>query len=489
MAVDLPYSVHSAYEATWAFMGLLGSVGYLMYPCLLILFQYFTYRSKRKGASKVRGVGKDHARAEKCYLNTEASTTSDGSAGTEEDCLPEWFYQLCFAFSRIVVYAVRLSLKLFWKQYAYMFNDPCRKIRSFDGYRVHEGINLDRQIRYSDVHQVETFDMMHPTEEFAHLSQGKLPIVYIHGGAFVAVSSELEMFSLGFLVRSGYSVYSLDYPLAPENKYPGALLSILRAMAYLKKNHNLDRIILMGDSAGASLAGMAAAMIENRPLLEELASATGEPLLDMVFPEIETSVLVYGVMDTKSSLVGASIPVRIGLKFVYDAYAPRPGSPLQDRYTLCDVMDSVKSFPKTFLIGAEYDQIYPSTLACYKALKEKSFDCVLKTYPAAHAFMGFPFIWPQAKSFQQSHVDGTRDVLDFLAGREFQMGQASISQKTLYETVLGIAELSSLTCVLPLLFWLVAGRAGLGACAALHALLSMCGLFFFYRRHARFPEH
>eukprot|EP00929_Paragymnodinium_shiwhaense_P041686 TRINITY_DN21639_c0_g1_i1.p1 TRINITY_DN21639_c0_g1~~TRINITY_DN21639_c0_g1_i1.p1 ORF type:complete len:457 (-),score=43.59 TRINITY_DN21639_c0_g1_i1:457-1827(-) len=456
MTVDI--GLHAAFDGMKAYLGYLGGIGYLLYPFLLVLYHFLSNRARTRPSH-------------------------------DKERLPWWAYEMCFAFSRCVVRAIRLSFWLFWQQYAYLLNDPCRRVRTFDGHHVHDGINLNRHIRYSNVHQVETMDIMHPKGDFASLGTDKVPIVYVHGGGFVAATSELELQSLGFMVRAGYSIYSLDYPLAPENKYPVAQLSVLRALDFLKKNYSVERVILMGDSAGACLAGMAAALVENRPLLQQLADATGEPLSEMTFPEIESLVLVYGVLDSKASLVNAPLPLEMGLKFMYDCYAPEAGSPLENAYTLCDVMENVDSLPKCFLMGAEYDPVFPSTLACYQALKEKNLDCNLKIYPASHAFMGFPFMWPLSKTFQQCCVNGHRDVLDFLAGRPFREGDAIVPAKFVTERVVGILEVADITGVLPVLIWMVAGHPGLAAWAAVHLVVSLAGIALFYFRHSRFPEH
>ena len=53
----------------------------------------------------------------------------------------------------------------------------------------------------------------------------------------------------------GAKVFSLDYSLAPENKYPSALNEALFAYEWLISNgYDSEEISLCGDSAGAHLA-------------------------------------------------------------------------------------------------------------------------------------------------------------------------------------------------------------------------------------------
>ena len=51
-------------------------------------------------------------------------------------------------------------------------------------------------------------------------------------------------------------MYAIDYPLAPERPFPAALLSTLRAIAWVKQHSGCDEVDLLGDSAGGNLATM-----------------------------------------------------------------------------------------------------------------------------------------------------------------------------------------------------------------------------------------
>lgn len=57
-----------------------------------------------------------------------------------------------------------------------------------------------------------------------------IPILYIHGGGFVAANAAVLMQSVTPLVREGFTVYCIDYPLAPDNRFPIPVISVLRAM-------------------------------------------------------------------------------------------------------------------------------------------------------------------------------------------------------------------------------------------------------------------
>lgn len=398
------------------------------------------------------------------------------------------FDELTFVVGRVAVRGLRMAFGIFWVPYHYVYQSPARRAKSWDGAYVWEGIKVTRQVRYSSVHRVETMDILEPLES-SESTADKIPVVYVHGGAFVAVNSELELHSLGFLVRAGYTVHSLDYPLAPEHPFPAALLSVLRALAFLHDSHRVKRIILKGDSAGGCIVSMAAAVLCNRKLLQELAESTAEPLLEWRFPEVETLICVYGILDTRASFEGAPLPVRVALHFIYNCYSPQPGSPFHGRFTLFDVMSDVKRYPKSLLIGGEADPIYQSTIVGHAELKRHGFDSVLKTYPGTHAFLGFPVSFPLARQFQQSAVDCMRDTLAYLAGTPFDESPSPIPPKTVLDTVVGYLEIATLLGISPPLAYIILGPSGVALFAAFLVFIALWGLGTFYLQHGRWPEH
>lgn len=82
-------------------------------------------------------------------------------------------------------------------------------------------------------------------------------ILYLHGGGFVTGSAKSHRMLAARLARAaGATAYVLDYRLAPEHPYPAALEDTLAAWAALGNPR-----VLAGDSAGASLAILAASRL------------------------------------------------------------------------------------------------------------------------------------------------------------------------------------------------------------------------------------
>jgi acetyl esterase/lipase len=82
-------------------------------------------------------------------------------------------------------------------------------------------------------------------------------IFYLHGGGFVSCSAATQRPVTTALARlTGLRVFSLDYRLAPEHRYPAALDDAFAAYEWLlaREGARAGAICVAGDSAGGGLA-------------------------------------------------------------------------------------------------------------------------------------------------------------------------------------------------------------------------------------------
>jgi acetyl esterase len=100
----------------------------------------------------------------------------------------------------------------------------------------------------------------------------KLPVlVYIHGGGFVKNYHYKNDFHFA---REGMLVISVIYRLAPENKFPAALEDCYTSLEWLlnskheliQKYADLEKVAIIGDSAGGNLAAVLPSLIRSRKL-------------------------------------------------------------------------------------------------------------------------------------------------------------------------------------------------------------------------------
>src|ERR1700728_906796 len=84
-----------------------------------------------------------------------------------------------------------------------------------------------------------------------------LIVVIIHGGGFIGGTSKngSEAYCADFLAPAGYSVFSINYRLAPGYPYPYMVYDVERAIRFIRHNASRwdgepNRIALVGGSAG-----------------------------------------------------------------------------------------------------------------------------------------------------------------------------------------------------------------------------------------------
>lgn len=91
-------------------------------------------------------------------------------------------------------------------------------------------------------------------------------ILYLHGGGFV-IGSPASHRHIGaeLCVQTGAGAVLVDYRLAPETPFPGALDDALAAYRELLEQFSPERIAVAGDSAGGGLAvGLIAALTQQK---------------------------------------------------------------------------------------------------------------------------------------------------------------------------------------------------------------------------------
>ena len=140
---------------------------------------------------------------------------------------------------------------------------------SYDELRAR--VTVQKDLVYPSKYPANKFDLYLPKDaDRAH----PLPlVVWVHGGGFIAGEKEGTENVMTCLAAAGYAAISLDYPVAPEHRYPAALHAIDAFFAFLPRLSercpiDLTRIVLGGDSAGAQLAAQFAAKETNAALSE-----------------------------------------------------------------------------------------------------------------------------------------------------------------------------------------------------------------------------
>lgn len=234
----------------------------------------------------------------------------------------------------------------------------------------------DQAFAYGN-HKDEKLDFIAPDSK----KENRLAIVHIHGGAWVA-GSKGRFYSKPLMKFSdaGYPIFSLNYPLAPEQQHPFLLRSLLKAFVWIKQNYpQYHTIHLIGDSAGGNLAMMLGIYLSNPELLKILDNVNSNDL-----PKVESIVDIFGVNDSVS-WVEDGFPSATLFNKVYVKNTTTPNIPVVPMD-----FDRIEKLPPLFIVGAGKDKLLRSS-KIWAAHISKSFqDVHFKIYEAAsHGFFSF----------------------------------------------------------------------------------------------------
>jgi epsilon-lactone hydrolase len=134
-------------------------------------------------------------------------------------------------------------------------------------------------------------------------------ILYVHGGGFTYLSARSSLKSAVLMAEAtGYTVYSVDYTLAPEAKWDEITMQVITAyQALLKDGHEADEVGFFGDSAGGSIVTgsilrlrdmgvpMPAALLLHSPSTDLTGAGDTFTTLALLDPGLEKEDAIYRV--------------------------------------------------------------------------------------------------------------------------------------------------------------------------------------------------
>ena len=241
-----------------------------------------------------------------------------------------------------------------------------------------EGVKQCRDIRYGSHGKWNLLDVYYPEG-----AEGKLPtIVSIHGGGYVYGTKEIYRRYGMDLAARGFAFVNFNYRLAPKWKFPTPLHDTNAVMEWVCKNahqYHLDpeRIILVGDSAGAQLASQYAAIWSNG----EYAA-----LFDMAPAPVQIRALGLncGLYDPSAFRPGTSLE---GLARDYLGKLAFTDEP---RLRVLDAIGG--NYPPAFISTSHHDFLRENAQPMYEHLRARGIPARVECYGAeetpevAHVF-------------------------------------------------------------------------------------------------------
>ena len=207
------------------------------------------------------------------------------------------------------------------------------------------------------------------------VKQAQATIVNIHGGAWVYGSKEVYKFYCMSLAVRGFTVVNINYRLAPENLFPSALEDINSALTFIEKQAgeyciDKEKLVLVGDSAGAQLASHYAAIFTN----PDFAKLYGFTIPNV---KIKAVGLNCGIYDPNTRLQN-------DLDDIFWAYiGQNTDIKSKDFQQKIDVLSNITpDFPPAFVMSSHRDFLLPQAQPMYDLLKSKGIEAVIKIYGA-----------------------------------------------------------------------------------------------------------
>ena len=192
---------------------------------------------------------------------------------------------------------------------------------------------------------------------YSKSTDNKFDLIYFHGGGFVVGGLESHDDICAEICEStGCNVFSLDYSLAPEFKYPEFFLDAIRFYYFIK---NPDRrLILVGDSAGGTLAGFVANKVRNIAIRPEAQV--------LIYPDLAGQINKVN----KRKFFDAPLLTQDDIHF-YHRCAGLPAK--KGLHDLTRNFDN-DNMPKTLLVSAEIDPLAEDCQNYLRSLKKHGCD-------------------------------------------------------------------------------------------------------------------
>lgn len=227
-----------------------------------------------------------------------------------------------------------------------------------------------------------------PCEFIEKRGNGDVVVLNIHGGGFTTGSAR-EARALSFFVadKLGCNVIACDYRLAPENKLPAAFDDCFEIYKGVAAAHR--KLIIIGGSAGGTLAISTAQRAVSEGVLPPLAVAAFSPLagIGLSLPSHKNNLKTDYMLKRDPSgeqLLGVLIPEGAGEDFLKDP-------------VISPVYGTFQGFPPLFLSASDSEILYDDSVLLY----EKATSCGVKCefeigHKMLHAWAGIPQI-PEAR--------------------------------------------------------------------------------------------
>jgi len=228
--------------------------------------------------------------------------------------------------------------------------------------------------------------------------EGIFPVVVnIHGGGWSFGYKEMDEALCRCLAERGYTVFNINYRLAPAHKFPAQVNDGLGAVIWAKDNAekyqgDRSRVAVMGDSAGGNLSAMVAFAYDSPEFTPTYSSSRG------FNASVQAAVLIYGVYD----MTRFNSPRNKWVSFFY-SYLGGPESMFPERYLQASpvaYLGQSKNYPSVLIVGGDKDSLYSHSLEFKDELAERGVNYSFYTARGGHhGFISVSYSTPARETF------------------------------------------------------------------------------------------
>ena len=208
------------------------------------------------------------------------------------------------------------------------------------------------EIKYSENYPNSFLDITYPDE---NRETPRPTLIYFHGGGFFGGSKSVgdplaesdATALLDDICAEGFNLVNIDYVLVPEYHFPAPLIQTNEAFQFLmdhaaKYHLDMDRVVIMGSSAGAIITSQLGSIITNPDYAEALGISPVLKPEEIKAVVLDDAPLVYDKFSLGTKvLVGNYVKGSIFLS-------------REEKQTYNNILWVDSNYPSAFLLGSEY---------------------------------------------------------------------------------------------------------------------------------------
>lgn len=208
------------------------------------------------------------------------------------------------------------------------------------------------EVKYSENYPNSFLDITYPDE---NRETSRPTLIYFHGGGFFGGSKSVgdplaesdATALLDDICAEGFNLVNVDYVLVPEYHFPDPLIQANEAFQFLidhadEYHLDMDRVVIMGSSAGAIITSQLGSIITNPDYAEALGISPVLKPAQIKAVVLDDAPLVYDKFSLGTKvLVGNYVKGSIFLS-------------REEKQTYNNILWVNSNYPDAFLLGSEY---------------------------------------------------------------------------------------------------------------------------------------